>query len=124
MNHIEPKVPLDELDPGLDDPGYWMRTHARIMQAVQPRLQFMARQETMGDVLLSWGRLVVPFAGAAAAVAALAVFRPVAVDDLTAVAGLEEWLQQPTGAEEPLPAFLHGEGTVDRDMVLFAMEQF
>jgi len=124
MNHIEPKVPLDELDPGLEDPGYWTRTHARIMQAVQPRLEFMARQETMGDVLLSWGRLVVPVAAVAAAIAALVVFQPVIVDDLTAVAGLEEWLQQPPGDEEPLPAFLHGEVTVDRDMVLFAMEQF
>jgi len=38
MNHIEPKVPLDDLDPGLlEDPGYWMRTHARIMQGVLPR---------------------------------------------------------------------------------------
>jgi len=124
MNHIEPKVPLDELDPARDDPGYWMRAHARIMQAVQPRLEFLARQETMGDVLLSWGRLVVPFAGAAAAIAALVLFQPVAVDDLPALAGLEEWLQQPPGVEEPLPAFLHGEVTVDRDMVLFAMEQF
>jgi hypothetical protein len=126
MSDIEPKLPLELLDPGCDDPQYWERSHARIMRAAQPHLaqRAAARSETMGEILLSWSRLVVPVTMAAAAVAGLILLQPLEDESPASVAGLVEVLHQPDSGEPPLPYFLHEADVVDRDMILFAMEEF
>lgn len=125
MSHIEPKVPLEELDPGRGDPAYWERFQGRVMQSAASRLERRRRAAlTAGDVLLSWGRLLVPGTVAAAAVAALLVLQPVPMDDLESVAGLEEILADAENEGAPLPAFLHREQIVERDHVLFAVQDY
>jgi hypothetical protein len=102
-----------------------MRFQQRVMEAVASELASRRRAAlTMGDVVLSWGRLVVPGAVAAAVIAAVFVLRPPASDELAPVAGLEEVLSAPAAGEEPLPAFLYSDEIVDRDVVLFAVEGF
>jgi hypothetical protein len=125
MSDIEPKVPLGDLDPGRLDSGYWSRFHARVMEATGPHfaLRHLA-PITVGDALLSWSRLVLPFAATAAAVAALLLMRVPQVDDLADVAGLEELLHQPDDGEMALPSFLYRDAEVDRDMILLALEEF
>ncbi|MSR22987.1 MAG: hypothetical protein EXR92_05515 [Gemmatimonadetes bacterium] len=127
MNHIEPiepQVPLEELDPGRGDLGYWVRFQQRVMGAVAPELAARRRAAlTLGYVLLSWGRLAVPMAVvAAAAIAGLLLLRPALDEDFGSVVGLEELLSVPRDGEEPLPAFLYSDETVDRDQVLLAVE--
>jgi hypothetical protein len=125
MNHIEPKVSLDALDPGRGDPGYWGRFQAQVMSAAGPELTRRRRARvTMGDVMLSWSRLVVPFAVTAAAAAALVLVQPAQQGELEEMAGLEEYLRVPLDGAEPLPAFLHTDAVVDRDLVLFAVEGY
>jgi hypothetical protein len=125
MSDIEPRVPLGDLDPGRDDPSFWDRFHARVMEAAGPHFAAKYRGPlTMGDALLSWSRLVLPFAATAAAIAALLLMRSPQVDDLADVAVLEELLHQPNDGEAALPSFLYWDAEVDRDMILLALEEF
>jgi len=125
MNHIEPKVPLDPLDPGLGDSRYWGRFQAQVLRAAGPELaRRRVARLTMGEVLVSWSRLVVPTAITAAAVAALVLVQPIPSDEAESIAGLEEYLRLPLDGAEPLPAFLHMDAEVDRDIVLFAVEGY
>jgi hypothetical protein len=125
MSDIEPIVDLGALDPASHDSGYWTRFHARVMDSVGPHLALRKRAPiTVGDALLSWSRLVVPFAAAAAVIAGLLLFQTPEADDLADVAGLEELLQQANDGEVALPSFLYRDAEVDRDMVLLALEEF
>ncbi len=125
MRKIEPRAPLEVLDPAYGDPGYWQRFQNRIMDALRPQL--VARRErrvTVESVMLSWSRLVVPATVAAAAVAgALLLPQPRALET-EEVAGVEEVIGIPADGEAPLPSFLHSDEVVDRDVVLLAVEQF
>lgn len=124
MNQLEPKVPLDVLDPERDDPGYWDRFQARVLEAVAPVLAERRRERiTVGDVMLSWSRLVLPLAAAAAALGVL-IPRVALQDEVVAVAGVEDVIGVPADGGEPLPAFLHSDEDVDRDVVLFAVQDF
>jgi hypothetical protein len=125
MRDVETKVELGALDPEAHAPGYWDRSHARVMQAVRATVPGWAeRPVTLGDALLSWSRLAVPIAATAAALATFVLLRPAANDDLAGVAGLEEVLFQPGDGTPPLPSFLLEEEFVERDMILLAMEEF
>lgn len=125
MSDIEPRVSLAVLDPGVDDPGYWDRLHGRIMNSVAPHfLRPEFGPQTIGDALLSWSRLVIPLAAAAAVAAFVVLLQPGASDDLAQVAGFEELLHRPADGQTPLPPFLHLDAEVDRNMILLAMEEF
>ena len=71
MNDIEERVPLEPLDPGALDPGFWVRFHARVLDQAQMEL---ARRRlngdiTFADVVFAWRRTLVPMALLAAALA-------------------------------------------------------
>lgn len=114
---------LQFVDPATDDPNYWLRFRAWVMKnasAELARRRLMA-ELTMGDVVTSWARAVVPTALAAAAVAGLVLLRgagvaappvPVGVEDLL-VAGLEE---------ETIPSALAADEATA--FVAFAAERF
>lgn len=123
MTEMEPRVPMEALDPERGEPGYWDRFQARVMEAVRPALAERRRaSETVGAVMLSWSRLVLPLAAAAAVVAVLAVPGEPASESPLPVAGIEELIRTPVDGEDPLPSFLHSEEVVDRDLVLLAVE--
>ncbi len=121
MSEVEPRAPLEVLDPAIRDPGYWERFQRRVMAAARPHLAERSRAEvTVEDIMVSWGRLILPLAAAAVAAAVLLSARGNAVDEL---GGVQEALAVPVEGE-PLPAFLHSDEVVDRDLVLFAVEGF
>ncbi|MEX0936033.1 MAG: hypothetical protein WD013_03945 [Gemmatimonadota bacterium] len=125
MNRLEPRLPLEELDPGWNDPGYWDRFQARVMNAVGPALAERRKVSvTFGSVMLSWSRLVVPLAAAAAAAAALLAPPDPELGETVRITAVEEVIAVPTDGGEPLPAFLHSDEEVNRDIVLFAVEGF
>ena len=67
MSEMEPGVRLEILDPGYRDPGYWQRFQIQVMKAVRPHLAYRRRtQVTMGGVMVSWSRLILPATVAAA----------------------------------------------------------
>ena len=82
---------LAVLDPDRSDPGYWYRLHRWILTAAAPELARRRRAvgATVGDVMLSWWRALMPAALAMALLAALMLFRewrgstPVAYVDMS-----------------------------------------
>jgi hypothetical protein len=123
MSHIEPKAPLEVLDPGQADRGYWLRYQSQVMEAVAPALAARrGTRLTLGDAVLSWSRYFVPLAVTAAACAMFVLMRnPEA--DLPVSTGVEDFLvEAQQEGEAPLPAFFLTEEVVDRDVVLLAVE--
>lgn len=100
-----PYAALRHLDPGHDDPGYWLRFHRTVMAAARGELERRRRLPdlTVSELLTSWGRMVVPTAMAAAAVALLLLFGsggPIPADGDAPVA-LEEALSDGLGTLAP-----------------------
>jgi hypothetical protein len=124
MSQIEPRVPLDILDPGQADSLYWDRFQRRVMTAVRPHLSRRRdTRVTVERVMLSWSRLVLPVA-VAAAIGAVVLARESSLQEVDEIVGLEEVLEVPDDGAEPLPTFLHSDEVVDRDILLLAVEGF
>lgn len=97
---------LRALDPAAEDPNYWLRFRSWVMESAGPELarRRLLADVTVGDVLQSWSRTLVPTALLAAAVAGLALLRgPVAVDSNPL---LVEDLLVAELADDPIPAAL------------------
>jgi hypothetical protein len=122
VKELEPKVSLDALDPGADDPGYWPQFRRGVADRAGPLLAERRRAShvTLEGVVYAWGRWVLP-AVAAAVLAALLIGRATPSVQGDSVAGVEEILEEPSGAER-LPSFLHSGEDLDREMVLLAVE--
>ena len=124
MSDFEPKAPLEILDPAEGDPTYWRRFQREVMDVAAPVLAERRRARlTMEGVVFSWGRLILPAAVAAAAVASLLIpGEPPAAPPIEVVAGVEDVLGLPPYGGNSIPAFLHSNENVDRDLVLLAVE--
>ena len=84
---------LESVDPASADPNYWLRFQSWVMKNAAPELarrRIMA-ELTMGDVMTSWARAVIPTAVLAAALAGILLFRSTAAPAPTPV-GVEELL--------------------------------
>jgi hypothetical protein len=94
---------LSALDPATEDPNYWFRFRGWVMSGAARELarRRLMADLTVGDVLTSWARTVVPTAVAAAAVAAFVLVR--------AGAAVPQVAQEPLGLEELLVSDLSNE---------------
>ncbi len=124
MKHdIERHVPLDELDPGRRDPGYWDRFHAAVMTAAAPELaRRRALPVTVGGVLLSWGRMIVPGAAVAAAVAAIFLVPQGEFEEPDTLYAVEDILREEADRAALAPVFLSA-GAFPEDVFVFAVER-
>lgn len=97
---------LRSLDPGTEDPNYWLRFRSWVMETAAPELarRRLVADVTVGDVLQSWSRTLVPTALLAAAVAGLALLRGPVVPEASPMA-VEELLVSELG-DDPIPAAL------------------
>lgn len=94
MNWMDKKPTLESLDPARAAPGYWERFQATVMQEAAPALDRRLRdaQPDVPQLLLSWGRFVVPSAVAAAAVAWMLASHSPPVSEIVSVAqDAETW---------------------------------
>lgn len=68
---------LRALDPASRDPGYWPRFHRSVMAAAGDELarRRMLADVTIGDLMTSWSRTLVPASVLAAAVAAFVILQ-------------------------------------------------
>jgi hypothetical protein len=112
---------LSFLDPARGDPNYWIRFRAWVMGAAArdlARRRLMA-QLTVGDVMQSWARTVVPTAMATAILAGLLLIRAGALS-----------APLPMGVEDLLVSEIEGETirelleAEEAGMVTFASEIF
>jgi hypothetical protein len=91
---IELASALQFMDPATDDPNYWLRFRSWVMKNAATELarRRLVAELTMGDVVTSWARAVVPTALAAATVAGLVLLRGEAVAGTPVPVGVEELL--------------------------------
>lgn len=83
---------LGSLDPAVDDPNYWLRFRGWVLSGAARELarRRLVSELTVGDVLSSWARTVLPTAALAAALAGIMLLRsgdpgtvqPVGVEEL------------------------------------------
>jgi hypothetical protein len=134
MNEMDGFVGADELgrdmelaealaliDPASSDPAYWLRFRARVLGGAARELarRRLLAQLTIGDVMRSWARTVVPTALATAIVAGLLLVRSGALEPPLPI-GVEELLVSEIEGET-LPAMLEAEESA---AVMFASEVF
>lgn len=92
MSQFDDRVRLDPLDPGTDDPGYWIRFHGRVMARAHDELarRRMAGEWSISEVVFQWRKALVPLALVAATLAGISVlgyedptppFSPIALED-------------------------------------------
>lgn len=83
---------LGVLDPGFDDTSYWRRFHLRILSLAGGELRRRSLQHaTVGDVVQSWTRALVPLAALAAAIAGLMLVQNRTIE-FSGPVGIEEIL--------------------------------
>lgn len=110
---------LRMLDPATDDPNYWFRFRAWVVESAGPELarRRLIADVTVGDVLNSWARTLVPSALLAAAAAGILLLREPPVPAQAPIS-IQEMLVSDLGDEEPIPP---AEASA---AILFASERF
>ena len=118
MSEFDERVPLDALDPGSRDPGFWLRFHNRVMDRARAELsrRRMAAELSVADVVFAWRRALVPMALLAAAMAGILLMSHEPQEPVHLVA-LEDVLTEGLNLL-PTTAVLSGETTVQQ--ALFA----
>ena len=124
MSDFEKGVPLEVLDPGSRDPGFWLRFHSRVMGEAKSEL---ARRRMVGDlsvvdVLFAWRRALVPMALLAAAMAGILIIGHEPQPPVQLVA-LEEVLAEDLNLS-PIHSVLSGEGGSPEALFAVAEEGF
>ena len=91
---------LQALDPATQDPHYWVRFRGWVLSAAAGELarRRLMAELTVGDVVASWARALVPTAVLAAAVAGVVLLRAEAYSE-----------ERPIGVEELLVSDIPGE---------------
>ncbi len=115
------RIPLDVLDPGTEDPGYWDRFHGAVMARAEDEL---ARRRaggrlTVTEVVFGWRRALVPVALMAAALSGLLLARDRTGEEPPSLA-IEEAL---TGDMDgpPIPVRLAGADDVEGAALLVSV---
>ncbi|MBM4184701.1 MAG: hypothetical protein FJ207_10905 [Gemmatimonadetes bacterium] len=116
---VEIAQALSYMDPANDDPNYWLRFRGWVLNGAARELarRRMAARLTVGDVVQSWARAVVPTALLAAAVAGFLMWRGLAPVPMS----LEEMLVSEIEGET-IPVMASPART--REAILFAVEAF
>jgi hypothetical protein len=113
---------LASLDPASQDPNYWLRFRSWVMSGAAAELarRRLMAQLTIGDVVQSWARTLVPTAVLTAAIAGLMLMRggvfapprPIGVEEML-MSGIERESLTATPTLDP-----------SADVVTFASESF
>jgi hypothetical protein len=121
MSEFDERVPLESLDPGSRDPGFWLRFHNRVMNQARSELsrRRMMAELSVVDVVFAWRRALVPMALLAAALAGILLVSHEPQPPVQLVA-LEEVLTEGLTLL-PTTAVLSGETSVPQG--LFAMAE-
>lgn len=115
---------LRSIDPGASDPTYWFRFRSRVMGSAAGELarRRMMADLTVSDLVVSWGRTLVPTALVAAALAAFMLVQDGSAPSLLPL-GVEEQLAE--GLEGmSIPMVLSSEDQPDPGGVTFASEAY
>ena len=118
---------LSALDPAGSDPAYWFRFHRTVMSAAREELarRRMVAGVTVDEVLLSWGRTLVPATMLAAALAGFLLLQGArATGPADPLLGVEEMLADGLQGT-PIPTVVSSPEYPDAEgAVLFASETY
>jgi hypothetical protein len=119
MSESNDRLPLEALDPGKSDPGYWDRFHGLVMDQAADELQRRRLAGDMGiaDVVFQWRKALVPVALMAATVAGIFVAGTAEPAAEFAPVALEEALWGDLEGD-PIPAVLQPGEEVDQFALL------
>jgi hypothetical protein len=125
MKDMDDRVPLEPLDPGTLDPGFWVRFHSRVMDQAQMEL---ARRRlngdlTVADTLVAWRKALVPTAVLAASLAGFFLMRHEEPQAPLGPIAVEEALIEDLDGE-PIPTFLGREPQLEEVAFLSSMGGF
>lgn len=125
MTDRESRLPLGPLDPGSEDPGFWIRFHAGVMTRAREEL---ARRQavaelTVAEVVFAWRKALVPTALLAASLAGMFVLSHEEPARPLPPVALEEALVEDLDGE-PIPSFLAREAELDEVAFLVAAGGF
>jgi hypothetical protein len=120
MSEFNDRFPLEPLDPGSKDPGFWLRFHARVMDQARAELQRrrMAMELSVVEVVFAWRRALVPMALLAAALAGILLMDSARQAPVEVVA-LEDVLTEGLNLS-PISAVMTGEGASQTGVGIFA----
>jgi len=103
MNKRDRIDALKPMDPGYEDPGYWVRFRAEVLRrtAFELARRRQAARESVEAVLSGWSRRLIPVALAASVAGALLVGQAMAgreeADDPPRALALEELMEEEVG---------------------------
>ena len=118
MNELDDRLPLDPLDPGSHDPGFWLRFHGRVMAQAMDELarRRMAGEWSIAEVVFQWRKTLVPVTLLAATLAGIFVLGHEEPGPSVSLIALEDVLVEDL-AGDPIPTVLQRE--VELDEVAF-----
>jgi len=75
MSDLDDRRQLEPLDPGSEDPGFWIRFHGRVMAQARDELarRQMAGEWSIAEVVFQWRKILVPVTLLAATLAGIFV---------------------------------------------------
>lgn len=111
---------LAEVDPGRDDPTYWMRFHRSVEAGSRMELRRRRRENELSvvGVMSTWSRAVVPAALAAATIAGFLLVRSGPVQDRDVL------VEDVISLGMPHPVADDGEPEEEPDWATFASENY
>ena len=114
MNDSDDRARLEPLDPGSEDPGFWIRFHGRVMAHARNELarRQMAGEWSITEVVFQWRKTLVPVTLLAATLAGIFVLGHEEPELPLSPIALEEALMEDL-AGDPIPTVLGREAQLD-----------
>jgi len=118
MNNSDDRLQLESLDPGSEDPGFWIRLHGRVLAQARDELarRQMAGEWSIAEVVFQWRKTLVPVTLLAATLAGIIVLGQGEPASPLSPIALEEALVEGL-AGDPIPTVLGR--TAELDEVAF-----
>ncbi len=114
MNDLDNRARLEPLDPGSEDPGFWIRFHGRVMAQARDELarRQMAGEWNLTEVVFQWRKTLVPITLLAATLAGIFVLGHEEPEPFLSPIALEEALMEDL-VGDPIPTVLGREAQLD-----------
>jgi hypothetical protein len=124
MTDLGERIPLEPLDPGFRDPGFWVRFHTRVMRLAEGELgrRRMTNEVSVVEVMFAWRKALVPMTLMAAALAGLLLVQEDPESSLSPVPVEEVLIGGLDG--DPIPVVLAAETDLFESAILVSGEGF